>query len=127
MKFSGSGRRIELDFVRGIAILLVIFYHFRKPSTGIWLLDGFNWVLNTGGGHGVDLFFVLSGFLVGGLLLKEYKETHALKPGRFLLRRMFKIWPPFYFLLLFHLFSGHHKASGFFWQNVFHHTGVQIR
>jgi peptidoglycan/LPS O-acetylase OafA/YrhL len=69
----GKPRRVEIDFVRGIAILLVMGCHFRKPTTGIAVLDCFNWAFGTAGGHGVDLFFVLSGFLVGGLLLKEYK------------------------------------------------------
>jgi len=50
---------------------------------------------------GVDLFFVLSGFLVSGLLFKEYERTGAIQPWRFLIRRGFKIYPGFYLLLLF--------------------------
>lgn len=49
---------------------------------------------------GVDLFFVLSGFLVSGLLFKEYKRDARIKPLRFLIRRGFKIYPSFYVLLL---------------------------
>lgn len=119
MKVPGKPRRIELDFVRGIAILLVMFAHFRKPATGIAVMDGFNWVMSTAGGHGVDLFFVLSGFLVGGLLLKEYKTTGAIQPLRFLIRRGFKIWPAFYFLIFFHALIRHHPLRTFFWQNFF--------
>lgn len=120
MKVPGKPRRSEIDFVRGVAILLVMTAHFHKPVTGNALLDGFSKAIDAGGGHGVDLFFVLSGFLVGGLLLREYRDSQTLKPGRFLIRRMFKIWPAYYFLIFFHLLSGHHPAAGFFWQNFFH-------
>ena len=48
---------------------------------------------------GVDLFFVLSGFLVSGLLFREWKETGKLRIGRFLIRRGFKIYPAFYVML----------------------------
>jgi peptidoglycan/LPS O-acetylase OafA/YrhL len=120
MKVPGKPRRLEIDFVRGVAILLVMFAHFKKPHTGIWLLDAFNRFEELAGGHGVDLFFVLSGFLVGGLLLKEYRDTHEVLTGRFLIRRVFKIWPAYYFLIFFHLITRHHPPSTFFWQNFFH-------
>lgn len=52
------------------------------------------------GWSGVDLFFVLSGFLVGGLLYTEYQRCGTVSTRRFLLRRAFKIYPPFYVLLI---------------------------
>lgn len=55
------------------------------------------------GWTGVDLFFVLSGFLIGGLLFKEYQQRGHLDVGRFLIRRGFKIWPG-YFAFLAYLF-----------------------
>jgi peptidoglycan/LPS O-acetylase OafA/YrhL len=74
-----------LDLLRGIAILLVIFRH------GDWnnFITGFGWL-------GVDLFFVLSGFLVSGLLFREYLKTGKARIGRFLIRRGFKIYPAYY-------------------------------
>jgi peptidoglycan/LPS O-acetylase OafA/YrhL len=45
---------------------------------------------------GVDLFFVLSGFLVSGLLFKEYQKFGSINPKLFLIRRGFKIYPIFY-------------------------------
>jgi peptidoglycan/LPS O-acetylase OafA/YrhL len=53
-----------------------------------------------GGWVGVDLFFVLSGFLVSGLLFKEERRFGRITPGRFLLRRGLKIYPAFWVLLL---------------------------
>jgi peptidoglycan/LPS O-acetylase OafA/YrhL len=115
----GGARSIELDFLRGIAILLVMTVHFSVPVTHVvpfdWLSDTFQRV----GGVGVNLFFTLSGFLVGGLLLKEYYKTGAIKGWRFLGRRAFKIWPAYYVLIFFHLIVGHHDRASFFWQNFF--------
>jgi len=82
-----------LDFLRGIAILLVLFRH---NNLGDNYLYHFGWL-------GVDLFFVLSGFLVSGLLFKEYKKRGTVNLKRFLIRRGFKIYPPFYFFVLFTL------------------------
>lgn len=75
----------ELDFLRGIAIILVFFRHqylFEFTHNMGWI--------------GVDLFFVLSGFLVSGLLFKEYLKFGYIKPKRFLIRRGFKIYPIYY-------------------------------
>jgi len=52
------------------------------------------------GWSGVDLFFVLSGFLVSGLLFREQIKRGSVRVGRFLIRRGFKIYPAFYCLLL---------------------------
>ena len=53
-----------------------------------------------GGWTGVDLFFVLSGFLIGGLLFAEAKKTNRIRVGRFLYRRGMKIYPAYYVLFL---------------------------
>jgi len=79
----------EIDFLRGIAIILVLFRHFP-----------FSFYTITMGWIGVDLFFVLSGFLISGLLFTEYKKTGKIKPGLFLIRRGFKIYPLFYLFII---------------------------
>ena len=91
---------IQLDVLRGVAILLVLGSHYvigprlagflRIPAT-LWHRFGFS---------GVDLFFVLSGFLVGGLLMRELRVYGKLDVRRFLIRRGFKIWPVYYLYLL---------------------------
>jgi peptidoglycan/LPS O-acetylase OafA/YrhL len=62
------------------------------------------------GWTGVDLFFVLSGFLVSGLLFREYATTGAIRPGRFLIRRGLKIYPAFYVLFVVTLVVRHELA-----------------
>jgi peptidoglycan/LPS O-acetylase OafA/YrhL len=97
-------REIELDFIRGIAILMVLDFHSpRSLLLYPFQLMGF---LNFGWA-GVDVFFILSGFLVGGLLMKEWKLRARVDSRRFLIRRGFKIWPQYYFYLALMLVAGH--------------------
>ncbi len=93
--------------------------HFSAPVTHFAPLDWITDTFKSVGGVGVNLFFTLSGFLVGGLLLKEYKKSDTINAWRFLGRRAFKIWPAYYVLIVFHLLAGHHDRSSFFWQNFF--------
>jgi peptidoglycan/LPS O-acetylase OafA/YrhL len=89
-----------LDLLRLVAVLLVIGRHItgaqdsaasgRHPLLATWARGG--WV-------GVDIFFVLSGFLVSGLLFAEFKTRGELSPIRFFVRRAWKIYPSFYLLL----------------------------
>jgi len=75
----------ELDFLRGIAIILVLLRHIPLFT----FTHNIGWI-------GVDLFFVLSGFLVSGLLFKEYLKFGDIRPKLFLIRRGFKIYPIYY-------------------------------
>ncbi len=107
-------REIELDFVRGIAILMVLDYHSPgRPLFYPFRLLGFphfGWV-------GVDVFFVLSGFLVGGLLVKEWKVQGRIDSKRFLIRRGFKIWPQYYVFLILTVVMGHRTLHSL-WGNL---------
>jgi peptidoglycan/LPS O-acetylase OafA/YrhL len=78
----------QLDILRAVAVLLVLLRHFSFAE-----------VLRRGGWSGVDLFFVLSGFLISGLLFAEFRKTGKISVGRFLVRRGFKIYPAFYVFL----------------------------
>ncbi len=108
-----KSRNREIDFLRGIAILLVLFFHqrdfFELPllgflqDTNLAVIDPFN-MLTKNGWFGVDLFFVLSGFLVSGLLFKEYQKYQDIKAGNFLIRRGFKIYPLFYIMIVASIF-----------------------
>ena len=107
-----SNRILFLDVLRGVAVLMVLCCHTLPINKAV---NGYHWwfilKLRLLGWAGVDLFFVLSGFLVGGLLSAEYVKYNQVSVKRFLLRRAFKIYPPFYFLLLctlgWYLYFGH--------------------
>lgn len=111
-----SKRQSELDFIRGIAILMVLHFH---ASYGHLFIHQFpSLPLINFGWAGVDLFFVLSGFLVGGLLLKEWMSSGSVRWGRFLKRRGFKIWPAYYCYFLVEVIAHKHPLSTFFWPNL---------
>ncbi len=91
-----KGRIPELDGVRGIAIFLVLVWHYIQnqlhPDAGsplAWFKQaiGFTW-------SGVDLFFVLSGFLIAGILIDNRDKPHYFKT--FYLRRICRIFPLYY-------------------------------
>jgi peptidoglycan/LPS O-acetylase OafA/YrhL len=91
-------RNIQLDFLRFCGIFLVMMRH--TFVSGHSILDKIINAINTGGLIGVDLFFVLSGYLVSGLIFNEYKLHHSFNIKRFLIRRGFKIYPVYYLFLI---------------------------
>jgi peptidoglycan/LPS O-acetylase OafA/YrhL len=133
---TGGQRNYQLDVLRGVAVLLVLGRHIEhtpqlpepfQTLVGYWHRCG--WV-------GVDLFFVLSGFLVSGLVFEEWKRTGNFAAGRFLIRRGFKIYPAFYLLWCFVFISQWIVGHGFdvarllseflflqnYWQPEWRHT-----
>src|SRR6476469_9931494 len=99
-------RSRSIDVLRAVALFLVCFGRHLGPypedhtSYPGLLLHKATVALARGGWIGVDLFFVLSGFLVSGLLFRDYQQTGRIRAGRFLLRRGFKIYPPFWVFML---------------------------
>jgi peptidoglycan/LPS O-acetylase OafA/YrhL len=95
-----QGRILELDGIRGLAIISVMVFHMAQyhpaqPDLLSAALD-LGWI-------GVDLFFVLSGFLITGVLLAERSSPHRLR--NFYVRRALRILPLYYAAVLcfFHL------------------------
>jgi peptidoglycan/LPS O-acetylase OafA/YrhL len=88
-----------LDGVRGIAVLAVLAFHFLPDLTMPWRLE--EWIKKTilGGWAGVDLFFVLSGFLITGILLDARGSPSYFK--NFYMRRVLRIFPLYYGALIF--------------------------
>jgi peptidoglycan/LPS O-acetylase OafA/YrhL len=76
---SGSWRRADVQGLRGIAVLLVVLYH-----AGLDVPGGFT---------GVDVFFVISGFVITGLLLRELDASGSLDLRRFYARRIRRLLP----------------------------------
>jgi len=92
-------RVFGLDIIRAVAILLVVCAHGGFILDGT-RLEGFPYFRMI---DGVDLFFVLSGFLIGGLLLKEFNKSKGIEIGQlfnFWKRRWFRTLPNYYLILL---------------------------
>ena len=79
---SDKAYRPDIDGLRAIAVLSVVLYHFGLPGVG-------------GGFVGVDVFFVISGFLIGGLLWDELGATGRIRLGAFFLRRIRRLAPAY--------------------------------
>ncbi|WP_314505727.1 acyltransferase [uncultured Microbacterium sp.] len=79
-------RWLGLDGLRGVAVLAVVLFHAG---------------LAPGGFVGVDVFFVLSGFLITGLLRAEYSRTGSIRLVRFTVRRLMRLYPALLGVCLF--------------------------
>jgi len=91
-----SPRLPGLDLLRAIAIAWVMAYHassFGLVSRDIWIVK-FGWM-------GVDLFFVLSGFLIAGQLLRPWANGRAPNYSRFFARRLLRTLPAYLVVLAF--------------------------
>lgn len=105
-----------LDILRFVAVMMVLGRHIRLwPSgafgTGFTFFWSNHWIY--GGWTGVDLFFVLSGFLISGLLFEEAKRSNAIDLRSFWIRRGLKIYPAFYVLVAWTVISALLFGSGF--------------
>ena len=76
-----------LDGLRGLAVLAVMLFHAQVPQV-------------KGGFAGVDVFFVLSGFLITTQLLHELQSVGRIHWGRFFMRRLVRLQPALLLLLL---------------------------
>ena len=115
-----------LDGLRALAILLVICFHgffftqyaFQEHQQFPEFVEQvprlLTWVWQ--GDKGVDVFFVLSGFLMGWMLCGEYARTQQLSWRRFYLRRWGRIYPAYLLALLLYLPSGQNVE--YFWANL---------
>jgi peptidoglycan/LPS O-acetylase OafA/YrhL len=87
-----------LDGIRGTAILAVLLFHFVAPENREGLVNAaVSWVFSYGA-LGVDLFFVLSGFLITGILYDSRTDGHYFR--NFYMRRLLRIFPLYYGVLV---------------------------
>ncbi|MEY3972864.1 MAG: hypothetical protein RJA71_176, partial [Actinomycetota bacterium] len=75
----------QIQALRAVAALLVVAYHAK---------------LTPGGYIGVDIFYVISGYLITGLLLRELESTGTLRLKAFYLRRIKRLLPTSFFVLI---------------------------
>jgi peptidoglycan/LPS O-acetylase OafA/YrhL len=102
-------RIVELDGIRAFAILLVIAHHYYPFTTMFYGLPEFGWA-------GVELFFVLSGFLITSILLQLKTKPHPYQI--FYARRILRIFPPYYAVLLAILVIAMLQHDHFSWSKV---------
>src|ERR1700754_3262950 len=95
----GSSRAAGPDLLRALAILLVMLWHLPRPATPA-LLEG----LKQYGWTGVDLFFVLSGYLIGTQLLARLAQGQRVSLRDFYLKRALRILPAFLAVLAIYVF-----------------------
>jgi len=103
-----SARIPNLDLLRAIAILMVVVYHVVQ-----WLPVKPKWIelVSAPGEYGVNLFFALSGFLVGGLYFRERGTFGSVQKLQFILRRVTRT-VPVYLLALAASFAGANFFTG---------------
>lgn len=112
--------RPELDVLRFLAFFGVFLFHFYRP-TELYVQHGIPRIVAAtanafiqGGVFGVDLFFVLSAYLITELLLREKDEFGSLDVRSFYMRRILRIWPLYFFyigLAVIPLFNPNHVFS----------------
>jgi peptidoglycan/LPS O-acetylase OafA/YrhL len=96
-----EGRSIpSLDGLRAISIALVVALH-TTQRYGVGHSMNKAWLYVFNGALGVRIFFVISGYLITRLLLREQEQTGRISLGRFYVRRAFRILPPLYVYLVF--------------------------
>ncbi len=83
---TGAGFRPDIEGLRGLAVLLVVIFHAGLPLPGGFI--------------GVDVFFVISGFLITGLLLREREQTGRIDLVAFYARRVRRLLPAALVVLL---------------------------
>lgn len=105
----------QLDGLRFLAFLLVFIHHAPISSESVLArkLHSFGWV-------GVDLFFVLSAFLMTSLLLREYDATGKISVANFYVRRILRIWPLYFFAVLL----GFSVVPAISWSGEFAYYGL---
>lgn len=91
----------NLDGIRAIAAIMVILSHFPLSHTfsNKWVQT--IWEIAKNGGYGVQIFFVLSGFLISRLIIND----NNFNLSKFYLKRILRIWPLYYLVLLINFFA----------------------
>jgi peptidoglycan/LPS O-acetylase OafA/YrhL len=88
-----------LNGIRAIAALIVVIWHIDQ-YTFVFFTNSIGFYTNGMAAHMVDMFFVLSGFLITSLLLAEKEKTNTINIKYFYIRRILRIWPLYYLSIL---------------------------
>lgn len=97
-----------LDTLRAIASLIVVWSHIEFIK-GLKGLPQNNFIIFPNAHFSVTLFFVLSGFLITYLLIKEYQKNNSISFKKFYMRRILRIWPLYYLIIFLSYFLVEHS------------------
>ena len=112
----------SLDGLRAFSIALVYLAHVATTHGAPYYLDRLGHV----GNLGVKVFFVISGYLITTLLLKEWAKTGRINLGSFYLRRTLRIFPAFYAYIALVLISAAGGWVVLSWADVLHAVRVGV-
>ncbi len=126
-----QGALKPLDGIRAFSIMYVVLFH-SFMLTGVYyksigadqefieFLASFpmylNWVWH--GGRGVDMFFVLSGFLIGTILMSEQEKNNRISISRFYIRRFFRLMPLYLIAMLIFRIDDPLNTFSNVWANI---------
>jgi peptidoglycan/LPS O-acetylase OafA/YrhL len=108
-----QGEKIHFENLNGLRFIgafMVFIFHAFTINREVWgsFFESAPFIairkLTSIGHYGVNLFFVLSGFLITYLLLKELRERGKIHVGFFLIRRILRLWPLYFVIVLFGFF-----------------------
>jgi peptidoglycan/LPS O-acetylase OafA/YrhL len=108
-----------LDFLRSIAVVSVMIAHTDQAFIRLFGKTPISRIpmVNGGGFIGIELFFVLSGFLIGSQIWKEQSRTGTVRVKDFILRRGFRIWPLYFSMFVLVVLCGR-ATSDHWWSDL---------
>lgn len=120
-----SKRIWGLDLIRAVAALSVVLSHMIVHFRDTAIIKGMNNIF--GGLYGVEIFFVLSGFLIGGIILRNFEKISDLKSEKGRAKTVFSFWyrrwmrtlPAYYIYLLIYILIAPGAAEN---ANLFQYT-----
>lgn len=98
-----NGRLDSIQVLRGIAAILVVLFHFRHYINDVYPIKDLGDRMFLFGEAGVDLFFVISGFIIVYSSMNKEKNSFS----EFMIKRIFRLYPLYFFVLTFYLLTYH--------------------
>ena len=118
-----------IDGVRAVAVLWVLFFHAWFFQNSQWTNGNelpfydsifnnfaFSWLVK--GGLGVDMFFVISGFLIGSIIFKEINKSETMNFRRFYARRFLRLMPVYVVAMVLGIFFLKGENLEYVWANI---------
>ena len=118
-----------IDGVRAIAVIWVLFFHAWFFQNSQWTSDielplydsifnnfAFSWLVK--GGLGVDMFFVISGFLIGSIIFKEINKSETMNFRRFYARRFLRLMPVYVVAMILGIYFMKGENLEYVWANL---------